>query len=404
MAAKRQRLAQRRKASGYTQEQFADALKVDRTTVQRWEKGEVDPQPHQRPKMAKLLQLTSRELDELLTADVLPVTAGPSWIVPAQPANDDEMAAWELSRRVQASDVGDETLTRLERTFDELAMAYPVTPPADLLERVRQHSAYVVKLLDARKTLSEHRRLLVVGGWLSLFGATLHIDLKQEHAATASLQAAVTLARQAEHPEIEAWCFETDAWRVLTDGDYAKAIELSQAAQAIAPVGTSALIQATAQEGRARARLGHSTETYAAIERVQGMAAKLGIPDRPKEHHYQYDPAKALAYTATTLAWLGDAAAEPYAREVIARLSPSDDVSKWPRRVASANIDLALVLLADNRLDEACDSAQKAIMSGRVVPSNHWRALEVVNAVEARQLPEAPELREAYEGLKAIEA
>lgn len=403
MAVDRQRLAQRRKACGYTQETFAEALRVDRSTVQRWEKGEVDPQPHQRPKVAKLLELTSRDLDALLESDVLPRTPTTGWIVATASVNDDEMAAWELFRRVQVSDVGDETLTRLERAFEDLATAYPVTPPAALLERVRHHSAYVVMLLSARKTLFEHRRLLVVGGWLSLLGATLHIDLEQEHAATARLRAAVSLARQAEHPEIEAWCYETDAWRVLTDGDYTKALELSLAAQDIAPPGTSALIQAPAQEGRARARLGHAKETCAAIDAVQRMAAGLGIPERPKEHHYQYDPAKSLACTATTLAWLGDPAAEPYAREVIARLSPSEEVSTWPRRVASANIDLALVLLAGDRLDEACDAARKALLSGRVVPSNHWRAREVVSAVEARRLPEAPALREAYEALRANE-
>lgn len=54
-------------------------------------------------------------------------------------------------------------------------------------------------------------------------------------------------------------------------------------------------------------------------------------------------------------------------------------------------------------MDEACNSAQKAILSGRVVPSNHWRALEVVKAVEARKLPESADLREAYQSLKAIE-
>lgn len=32
-----------------------------------------------------------------------------------------------------------------------------------------------------------------------------------------------------------------------------------------------------------------------------------------------------------------------------------------------------------------------------VVPSNHWRALEVVRAAEARGPPEATELRAAYE-------
>ncbi|MGW6738642.1 helix-turn-helix domain-containing protein [Streptomyces sp. NPDC055013] len=316
--------------------------------------------------------------------------------------HDDEMDAWELARRVQASDVGNATLERLEMTFDRLAMAYPKADPASLLTQVRKHSKYVGKLLDGKKTLSEHRRLLVLGGWLSLLGATVHIDLMQDDAATARLETAATLAREAGQREIEAWCFETEAWRLLTDGDYDQAVDLSRAAQEIAPVGTSAMIQATAQEGRAHARLGEGPETYAAIEKVQHLASAMGTPDTP-EHHYRYDPAKSLSYTATTLAWLGDAAAEPYAREVIKRLSPSDDVTKWPRRVASANIDLALVLLKENRLDEACDSAQKAILSGRVVPSNHWRALEVVTAVEARQLPESADLREAYQGLKAIE-
>lgn len=78
-------------------------------------------------------------------------------------------------------------------------------------------------------------------------------------------------------------------------------------------------------------------------------------------------------------------------------------MSKWPRRVASANLDLALTLLKEDRLDEACDTAQKALLSGQVAPSNHWRALEVVRAVEARELPESADLREAYQILKAIE-
>ncbi|MFG2885605.1 helix-turn-helix domain-containing protein [Streptomyces sp. NPDC048297] len=176
-------------------------------------------------------------------------------------SHDDEMDAWELARRVQATDVGNTTLERLELTFDRLAMAYPKAKPEDLLRQVRKHAGYVVKLLDGKKTLSEHRRLLVLGGWLSLLGATVHIDLMQDYAATARLGTAATLAREARHPEIEAWCYETEAWRVLTDGDYVQAVDLSRAAQEIAPAGTSAMIQATAQEGRANARLGNSTET-----------------------------------------------------------------------------------------------------------------------------------------------
>ncbi|MGH3622545.1 MAG: XRE family transcriptional regulator, partial [Sciscionella sp.] len=263
----------------------------------------------------------------------------------------------------------------------------------------RQHISYVHSLLDARTTLAEHRRLLVVGGWLSLLGATVHIDLKQQHAATARLKTAASIARHAQHAEMHAWCYETEAWRVLTEGNYPGALKLAQAAQGLAPAGGSAVIQATAQEGRAWARLNQPAETYAAISTVERIVAPMARPDRP-EHHYHYDPDKSLAYTATTLAWLGDPAAEDRAREVIARLQPGDDVATWPRRVAAATIDLALSLLITDRLDEACDATHRAISSGRIVPSNHWRAAEVVEAVEARQLPEAKDLREAYEELR----
>lgn len=38
----------------------------------------------------------------------------------------------------------------------------------------------VAQLVDARKTLAQHRRLLVADGWLSLLAATLDIDLRQQ--------------------------------------------------------------------------------------------------------------------------------------------------------------------------------------------------------------------------------
>ena len=89
---------------------------------------------------------------------------------------------------------------------------------AVLLVRVRGYLGHVTRLLDAKTTLAEHRRLLVVGGWLSLLAAATLIDLHRDHVAAAHLRTAARLARVTEHAEIAAWCLETQAWQVLTAG------------------------------------------------------------------------------------------------------------------------------------------------------------------------------------------
>ena len=74
-AAKRERLAQRRKALGLTQEDLAGLLGVQRSTVVRWERGETEPLPWIRPKLAATLQVSADRIEELLT--VGPAVRGP---------------------------------------------------------------------------------------------------------------------------------------------------------------------------------------------------------------------------------------------------------------------------------------------------------------------------------------
>ena len=66
MAVKRRALAERRKAVGRTQEQLAEVLDVERSTVVRWEAGETTPQPRNRPKLAEALAVSADELDVML--------------------------------------------------------------------------------------------------------------------------------------------------------------------------------------------------------------------------------------------------------------------------------------------------------------------------------------------------
>lgn len=339
----------------------------------------------------------ARELDDYFAAGGALAALAPAVgrVMPPQASLTDELAAVELARRAEASDVSDGTLERLELAFDDLATAYPRTPSAELLSAVRAHLGYTTSLLDGRATLTQRRRLLVSGGWLSLLAATCLIDLGQERPAAAYLRTAEQLARETCHAEIGAWVIETRAWVAVTSGGYRLAAELSRAAQQAAPHGSSVLIQATAQEGRAVARMGDAAETTRVLTRIEALVSPLVMPDRP-EHHYRYDPAKAEAYTATTLAWAGDPAAERFARDVLERLeSPAGGPPRY-RRAATARLDLALALIAGGKPDEAATVTMQAVLSGRIVPSNYWRAREVIGAVAARGVPESRELADAY--------
>jgi transcriptional regulator with XRE-family HTH domain len=79
VAARRDRLAGRRKALGLTQEALAGLLGVDRSTVARWERGEASPLPWIRPKLAMTLRVSADWLEELLAgngARATPVGSG----------------------------------------------------------------------------------------------------------------------------------------------------------------------------------------------------------------------------------------------------------------------------------------------------------------------------------------
>lgn len=82
MVVKRRSFARARKAAGYTQESLAERLGVDRTTVARWEAGETEPHPWQRPKIAEAFGLSLCEFNQLLsdvgtTGHTVEVSASP---------------------------------------------------------------------------------------------------------------------------------------------------------------------------------------------------------------------------------------------------------------------------------------------------------------------------------------
>lgn len=85
MASRRQHFIQRREAVGHTQESLAEALGVDRTSIDRGESGRCTPQPWMRHKLAGALRVFLDQLAVLLTAHQVsptassPTSTSPSW-------------------------------------------------------------------------------------------------------------------------------------------------------------------------------------------------------------------------------------------------------------------------------------------------------------------------------------
>jgi len=243
---------------------------------------------------------------------------------------------------------------------------------------------------------------MVIGGWLSLLAVCVHVDLGHRRGAAANRGTARQLGRHTEHSELEAWTFEVQAWQALLDGKYREAVELCQAGLKVADSHTSAAVQLTAQEARAWARLGDAKQTHATLDRSAGMVGHLPPPTQP-HHHFVFDPHKLTSYAATTLAWLGDSQeAEPYAREVIRYYEEEAGPDEAPRRLATARIDLALVVAQEERPEEASHLGNLALESGRLVPSNIWRAAELDRVLSDRYR-DLLEVRDYHERFVEVE-
>ena len=72
--------------------------------------------------------------------------------------------------------------------------------------------------------------------------------------------------------------------------------------------------------------------------------------------------------------------------------SPADP---RPRRAVAARIDLALALAGAGKPDEAAGITLEAVTSPYLVPSNYWRADEVIAVVETSDPHGANVLHEA---------
>ncbi|MBB5937323.1 helix-turn-helix transcriptional regulator [Streptomyces zagrosensis] len=252
-------MAERRKALGYSQEQLAELLGVDRTTIGRWESGRSTPQPPQRPSLADALEASLTELDALLAQP-----RGVSHEISGQQSDDhpgagdpDEMIRREFLRILTVS--GALTALPLDEA-EALTDGVRRGAPADFTQMnshlwqvyqlARSKGTVYLIVRDQLATLNEalaadtrgnSRPLLNAAADLYQLAGEVAFDANRYTDAAASYSLAASVSKDAGAYDLWACALVRHAYVAMSERRYRQAAQILVAAKRLAKRGDSIL-------------------------------------------------------------------------------------------------------------------------------------------------------------------
>lgn len=368
------RLANERHARGWSYTDVARALQAHATETEarglpdleslkrnwrRWESGEKEPDGGKanlfyKPIIARMFGTVTHAIFPVppkrdADADVLAMTG---------------MDTLELVSRLQRSDLDQATLDGLRIMADRLCSEYPFMPADQLLTEGRAWLRRITSLQGQRLTLSQHREILVLAGWVALLVGCVEYDSGNRHAAETTRQAALSLGIEADHGEIIAWAHEMRAWINLTSGDYNGVVSAARSGTDVTP-HYSVAVQLFAQEAKAWARMGDRRQTEIALDKGRRLLESLPYPENI-DHHFVVDPTKFDFYSMDCYRTLKvNPMAETLAQEVIQAHTDFDGRERAPMRMAEARITLGVVRAREGDLEGAVEQGSRALADER---------------------------------------
>ncbi|MGH3721434.1 MAG: helix-turn-helix transcriptional regulator [Pseudonocardiaceae bacterium] len=364
-----------RKAAGFTQEELADGIGVDRSTIGRWESGETEPLPWLQPKLAELLGVTRARLSELLAPAEgrgtrrreslklgLAVAVTPEIL--GRVLSDAAADAMEFTRLTASSAVGQGTLEQLEVVISDLNRAYMKNPPAEQFVVARAYRSRVDELIRGRHTLKELQELYVHAACLSELLAWLAYDLGNFRTAQAYALDCYAHADEAGHGELCGWAAHAMA-AIAIDSEHPDRAARA-AMQGVARISTShpLAVRLLAHTARAYARLGQREPCETLFAEAQQLYERLPAraPIRFTMDTGIHASFAMTAYPASAYLWLGDFdTARTHGEAALA-------VSRSPYGQAQTRFVLATSLVGLGTPDEAVSLGSQALTSTRMVP------------------------------------
>jgi len=187
--AKRHRFAARRKAAGFSQEQLAERLSIDRSTVARWESGETEPQPWIRPRLARALRVSLDQLDHLLAGSDLTEAAERMNYALTHPGSADLVTVADLGNQVQ----------HLDEQYVHVPSSSLLARTGQCLGQVRFLAVHVVSARVRRELHGVEAEAAILMGQL-----VWDASQRRDHAsARLYLDQAIDAARQVRDPAAE---------------------------------------------------------------------------------------------------------------------------------------------------------------------------------------------------------
>ncbi|WP_086747850.1 helix-turn-helix domain-containing protein [Streptomyces scabiei] len=386
MAAKRVRLAQRRKSAGYSQEKLAERLGIERSTVVRWETAESEPQPWVRPKLAAALNVTLDELESLLD-DVTVIQAKPSErmsYVLEHPSSVDLVAVAYLHERI--------------RQLDE---RYDRAPSTALLGPAGQVHGQVKFLRENATNPRVRKALFEVEAESATFMGQLVWDVSQRRdhdAPVAYLDEAVTAARQVRDRYAEAYATLRKSFVAL----YGEKDPLKGATLA----GQAAEVARSASPSLTGLSLLHVAEGYAmsgdlksceeALTQAEAQLDRAGADDVAAEYYTvnEFSRLSGSCYLFLNL---------PERAEPILRMTARALAAKQKSQAIALG-NLTLSLIRQRKLDEASATMHRTIDAVELTRGGGGLNLAFAAGRELREWRHEPWVQDVNDRLLALMA
>lgn len=235
MAIRRTALAAQREALGFTQEALAQALGVELSTVGRWERGTLTPQPWRRPDLANVLKVSLEDLDVLLNpseqepgAAILPTRSTASGLTDLGPMSARPPRS-PIRLRVGSGDHVDELVIHLREQWHALVRTDNLLGPRFALAAVHDHIAIAEELLPITSG-SRRAELVRLAATYAESASWLHEDACQMPAAIYWVGRAMEWAHEAGDDLLLAWTLFRRSQHAAAERDARRTISLAQAA------------------------------------------------------------------------------------------------------------------------------------------------------------------------------